>query len=229
MRAGRVPAAVASPRLDPSVACPFEDRCPCHKGPWCRRKLEDVTGGPCDYRMMTLEGCRDGHCDRPCRMLLHVEELASHFLRAAGISKPPVPLDLVETFDPERPVEIRYLPLNAHYGAVWLVDGEWVLHLNSNQPPAVNRYVAFHEGYHILCQAPSLFAGESADGCRSFNEVIADYFAASILMPRRWVQEMWPRVHDTARLARLFQAPEPAVHSWVRRWCPPDPLADPSG
>ncbi len=167
---------------------------------------------------MTLEGCQDGHCLHPCALLEEVESLASGFLRAAGVAGPPVPLDVVRVFDPTRPVDIRFLPLHVHYGAVWLVDGEWVLHLNSNQPLPVSRFVAFHEGYHIVCRTPSLFAGPTGDGCRPFNEVIADYFAASILMPRQWVLEHWSRSRSTSEMAELFQAPEDAVATWVRRW-----------
>lgn len=201
-----------------AVGCPFEDRCPCRKGAWCRQRCQSTARDIPDYRMLTLEGCQDGHCAHPCHVLLEVEELATHFLEAAQISEPPVPMELVKSLDQHRPIEIRYLPLKAHYGAVWLADDEWVLHLNSNQPFFVNRFVAFHEGYHILCDLSSMRAGDTADSCRPFNEIIADYFAASILMPRRWIVEAWSRVPSVRRLATLFQVPAPAVASWVRRW-----------
>lgn len=171
--------------------------------------------------MLSLEGCRDGRCERPCEMLLNVEDLANGFLQSAGVTSPPVPLELVHTFDPDRPVEIRYLPLNSHYGAVWFVNDAWVLHLNVNQPAFMNRYVAFHEGYHILCRLSAMHEGEAGDNCRPFNEAIADYFAASLLMPRAWVLEYWPRVRSIRDMAEIFQAPEPAVRSWVRRWVEP--------
>lgn len=168
--------------------------------------------------MLTLEGCRDGHCDHPCHVLGEVEDLATHFLEAARITEPPVPMELVRSFDQHRPIEIRYLPLKAHYGAVWLVDDEWVLHLNSNQPHFVSRFVTFHEGYHILCVLPAMRAGETGDSCRPFNEIISDYFAASILMPRKWVQEYWPKERSTSRMAEIFQVPESVMATWVRRW-----------
>ena len=171
--------------------------------------------------MLSLEGCRDGHCERPCEMLLQVERLANSFLRAAQVTGPPVPLDLLQTFDPSRPVEIRYLPLSFHYGAVWLVSDAWVLHLNANQTLSMNRYVAFHEGYHVLCRLSAMHEGEASDNCRPFNEAIADYFAASILMPKEWILEYWRRVRSIPRLAEIFQAPESAVRSWVRRWVEP--------
>lgn len=171
-----------------------------------------------NYRMLTLEGCRDGHCDKPCELLQHVEGQANDFLTVAGINEPPVPLELIQTFDPLRRVEIRCLPLRAHHGAVWLLDDEWVLHLNANQPLPMKRYVAFHEGYHIVCHVSAMYETETADGCRPFTEATADYFAASVLMPRKWVKSYWPRVHSVAKMAELFQAPESAVRSWVRRW-----------
>ncbi|MHB1135073.1 MAG: ImmA/IrrE family metallo-endopeptidase [Chloroflexota bacterium] len=168
--------------------------------------------------MLTLEGCQDGHCEHPCVLLQHVESQANAFLAAAGISKPPVPLELIHTFDPLRPVEIRLLPLRAHHGAVWLLDDEWVLHLNANQPLPMKRYVAFHEGYHIVCHVSAMYEPETSDGCRPFTEATADYFAASLLMPREWILAYWPQVRSMAKMAEIFQAPEAAVRSWVRRW-----------
>lgn len=169
--------------------------------------------------MMTLEGCEDGHCEHPCVMLQEVEAQATGILRDAGVAAPPVPLDLLQSFDPGNPVEIRYIPLHAHYGAAWLVEDGWVLQLNSNQPPTVNRFVAFHEGYHILHRQPgSLRAAEGCDGCRSFAEDLADYFAASILMPRAWVAMYWERIHNVQAMAGLFQVPAGAMRSWLRRW-----------
>lgn len=221
MRPGRdqSAAAVAHQRLAATTEeCPFEKNCPCRRGPWCRRKGDFALQSPRDYRMMSLEGCREGRCDHPCELLLQVENLANYLLEAAGITEPPVPLDLITTFDPVRPVEIRFLPLNAHYGAVWLLGDEWVLHLNANQPLPMNRYVAFHEGYHIVCRVSGLYAGETGDSCRPFHEVTADYFAASILMPRGWVREYWPKARSVSRMAEVFEAPEAAVRSWVRRW-----------
>ncbi|MDA8219234.1 MAG: ImmA/IrrE family metallo-endopeptidase [Dehalococcoidales bacterium] len=168
--------------------------------------------------MLTLEGCRDGHCERPCELLRRVEGQASYFLDKAGISHPPVPLDLIHSFDPIRPVEVRFLPLRAHHGAVWLLGEEWVLHLNDSQPLPMKRYVAFHEGYHIVCHVSALYERESGDGCRPFTEATADFFAASLLMPRQWVLAYWPEVHSVAKMAEIFQAPEPAMRSWIRRW-----------
>ncbi len=202
-------------------SCPGEETCPCPKGKWCRQKRERAVKGHHDYRMMTLEGCEDGHCDQPCTMLTNVEQLAGDILARASVTAPPVPLDLLKSFDPTRRLEIRLLPLHAHYGATWLVDDEWVMHLNSNQSPAVNRFVAFHEGYHILHRTPAFRAADVADGCRTFCEEIADYFAASMLMPTNWVLDLWPRIQDADAMARLFDVPEPAMRSWIHRWLRP--------
>ena len=204
-----------------AAACPFEAKCPCRRGPWCRQRLDISAQNHTDYRMLSLEGCRDGRCEHPCAMLQHVEDLANELLDNAGIKFPPVPLDLIQAFDPDRPVEIRYLSLSSHFGAVWLVNDAWVLHLNTNQPPAMNRYVAFHEGYHILCRLSAMHEGDTIDNCRPFNEAIADYFAASILMPKAWVLDYWPRVRSISEMAEIFQAPESAVLSWIRRWVGP--------
>ena len=42
----------------------------------------------------------------------------------------------------------------------------------------------------------------------SFNELLADYFAACILMPRDWVKEKWAEVNDLDRVVKIFQVPK---------------------
>jgi len=45
----------------------------------------------------------------------------------------------------------------------------------------------------------------------SFNELLADYFAACILMPREWVKRKWAEVENLDRMAEIFDVPKPAM------------------
>ena len=44
-------------------------------------------------------------------------------------------------------------------------------------------------------------------GGGSFNELVADSFAARILMPEEWVKEKWVEVNDLNQMAKIFRVP----------------------
>ncbi|GAI11305.1 unnamed protein product [marine sediment metagenome] len=48
----------------------------------------------------------------------------------------------------------------------------------------------------------------------AFNELLADYFAGSILMPRKWVEEKWSEVKNLRRMAEIFDVEKPLM--WIR-------------
>jgi len=49
------------------------------------------------------------------------------------------------------------------------------------------------------------------------SERLADYFAASILMPKDVVRGIWPEVRDVGRMAGIFKVPEQAMKDWLTR------------
>ena len=51
----------------------------------------------------------------------------------------------------------------------------------------------------------------------SFNELLADYFATCILMPKEWVTEKWVEVEDLDRMAEIFDAPKSAMCVRLKR------------
>lgn len=48
----------------------------------------------------------------------------------------------------------------------------------------------------------------------SFNELLADYFAGCILMPREWVKEKWAEVKNLRSMAEIFDVEEPLM--WIK-------------
>ncbi|MFH1486217.1 MAG: ImmA/IrrE family metallo-endopeptidase, partial [Chloroflexota bacterium] len=81
----------------------------------------------------------------------------------------------------------------------------------------VRHFTAFHEGFHIICGSSGLAFKGANDRCQPVSERLADYFAASILMPKVFVQQIWPEVKDLSEMARIFSVPEPAVRDWLVR------------
>lgn len=197
--------------------CPHETECACRTSSWCpeagRRKFD----GEGDYPMTHLTGCSFAYDHCCCRVLDEIEELADKYLKQACISEPPVPMDIITLFDPKRPIEIRRLPLRRFLGCTWLVDKEWVIHLNSNSLPEESNFTAFHEGFHVICGNSGLAFKRAGERYKKVSERLADYFSASILMPRNLVYSFWPKVEDPILMASIFGVPQSVMKEWLIR------------
>lgn len=195
--------------------CPHEDRCLCRKGSWCpEAKLRRDEQ---DYLMVHLAGCSFAYDRCCCQVLREIENLAGEYLRQAGVHKPPVPLDVINLFDSQRSIEIRYLPLKRYLGCTWFLDKEWVVHINETVHPEARHFTAFHEGFHIICGSVGLAFRKADDARAVVRERLADYFAASILMPRELVRQRWPKVRDADAMADIFSVPHKEMRDWLKR------------
>jgi len=197
--------------------CPHETECACRTSDSCPEAKNKQPAVEHDYPMTYLTGCSFAYDHCCCRVLDEIEELADKYLKQAGIGDPPVPTDVISLFDPHRPIEIRPLPLRRFLGCTWQVDKEWVIHLNSNSSPEVTHFTAFHEGFHIICGNSGLAFKKAGDRYKKVSERLADYFAASILMPRNYVYGLWPDVKNVTRMASIFDVPQPVMRDWLVR------------
>jgi Zn-dependent peptidase ImmA (M78 family) len=141
-----------------------------------------------------------------------VEMLAQKYLKKGKVHYPPVPTELVSLADEHYPIEVRLVPLVASHGAIWYLEDSWVIQLNKGDSPATRRFTLFHEAFHILAHR------RAAAGARKpvlatphFNELLAEQFAACILMPSKLVREAWAKVNDVSKLAEIFAVPKPAA------------------
>jgi hypothetical protein len=173
--------------------------------------------GERNYPMTHLAGCSFSYARCCCHVLDEIEELANEYISQAGVSEPPVPTDIISLFDKQRPIEIRHLPLRRFHGCTWLVDEEWVVHLNSNTEPKEANFTVFHEGFHIICRNFGLAFRRVEERNKKVSERLADYFAASILMPRNFVYELWPVINDPTKMANIFSVPQRVMEDWLTR------------
>jgi hypothetical protein len=152
-------------------------------------------------------------CPRTGRIFWLVRKLASRFQEEAGIERLPVPNDLITHTDDNLPIEVRRVPLKAYRGAVWQLSNCWVVQLNSNNSPARQRFTLYHEIFHILAhsKATPVFKKAGYGRAGSFNEILADHFAAACLLPSKWVKKLWPEVKDVSQMAAIFEVPKPIV------------------
>ena len=151
----------------------------------------------------------------PGRIFQLIEVLANKYIKQAKLNQPPVITELISQFDISPGIEIRSVPLKAYHGAVWQLEDGWVIHINNEDKPARQRVTLFHEAFHILAhsRATPVFRKRGIkEG--AFNEMLADYFAGCVLMPKGWVKEKWAEVNDLKQMAENFQVTELSV--WIR-------------
>lgn len=197
--------------------CPYSDDCQCRQSAWCHYLQKQTASKTQRYRMLEAGGCH--YCDKPCfcKVLNAVEELAVEYLRKGGIHRPPVPSDLIALFDPNRTIELRYVPLKAYHGGSWRLGNEWVIQINSRETHRMKRYTLFHEAFHIASRTVCPAFRREDRSYSPFNELLADYFASCILMPKEWVRERWLKVRNVRKMARLFDVPTSVMRPRLRR------------
>src|SRR4051794_26579441 len=136
---------------------------------------------------------------------------ATALLELAGLSEPPTPASLIS----ELPrVLVRTdvdLPVS---GCTSWTAGRWLIVLNGAEPLVRQRFSLAHEFKHAIdhryrdvlyVDRPKLTAYAQA-------EQAADYFAACLLMPRRWVKQAWADGHQrVSDLSELFEVSAPAM------------------
>ena len=202
------------------------ERCPSYnccgwrqRGGWCQhddtRRLRRLLG--CErFRPSSYDFIVCGVCGKIFEL---VEKLAHKYLEKGRVHCPPVPIELVYLVDEQSPVKIHMLPLKTCHGAMWRLKDGWVIQLKKDDPHATKRFVLFHEAFHILAHcndAPVLAKRDVKLGsfyhkAGSFNELMADVFAAFVLMPGEWVREKWTETHDLEQMAQIFDVPKPQM------------------
>jgi hypothetical protein len=165
--------------------------------------------------------CRTGtHSDcynAPDRNNRKLELLALSCLRKGDIKIPPVPADLLGTFDSSCEINVRALPLKNCHGALWRTSRSWEVYINARESPEEQRLTLFHEGFHILAYlnaSPTL--KKPGDHDCLYNELLAESFAHKLLMPRKWLERDWHESQDIAALSRKFQVTEKALFARLK-------------
>ena len=200
--------------------CPNYSHCKVRlQGDWCadknKRILEQLYGDD-HYRpekYCTLENATHSAASGMSR---RIEMLAWKYLRKGEACYPPVPMELALLSDEHNVVEVRMVPLKTHSGALWRLNDEWIIYLSSNDPPSRQRFTLFHEVFHILAHKaiPTPIFSKRGVEQGSFNELMADYFASCVLMPKKQVCEKWAVVKDLDKMAEIFAVPKAAM--WFR-------------
>ena len=207
------------------IHCPVYESCQLRlKGIWClsdhqeyyeaRNELLDDD----DLADPSGIGFKFSSCPESGRIFKLVTRLAIKYQVEAGINRLPVPSNLITRDYDNIPIEVREVPLRVYHGALWKLSDGWVVQLNSYDTPARQRFTLYHEIFHILahCRSTPVFKKAAFGRKGSFNELLADHFAAVILLPEKRVKEKWTEIKDVDQMAAIFDVPKPVMYLGLR-------------
>ena len=190
--------------------CPLYGCCQVRQqGGWCPSDCMEQVGRLVDARYSKLRDYDSIEGVTSCRIFELVEMLAQKYIKRVKVYYPPVPIELVSLADEQHPIEVRLVPLTAYHGAIWHLKDGWIIQLNENDAPATRRFTLFHEIFHILAHrkaTPVFRKGELKAG--HFNELLAEQFAISILMPAEMVRRKWAESNSLSKMAEIFDVPK---------------------
>lgn len=144
----------------------------------------------------------------PSRRMSHLESLrlaaaqASQLRDALGVCTDRFPVELIGQL-PRVTVElVADLPAS---GASFWGHGSWHIHVHADEPEAHRRFTVPHELKHILDHPMQRYIyDERAFVVYGERELIADYFAACLLIPEKRLKRAYARTHDHDELAARF-------------------------
>lgn len=90
----------------------------------------------------------------------------------------------------------------------------WVITLNEHEPWVRQRFTLMHEFKHIIDhgQTERLYAGDRRHTASEQAELVADYFAGCVLLPKRLLKRAWgDGIQRPIALARHFRVSALAV------------------
>ncbi len=154
-----------------------------------------------------------------CRLFQLIERLAKKYIRLGNVTSPPLPDKILTLFDNKHTIEIREVKTKSLYSALWFENDKWIIQLRNSDSEVIKRYSLFHEGFHIIahCHAAPIFKKIGLDN-GSFNELLAGYFAGSILIPADWLIGKWNTTQNLDELAALFQVSKISIYIRLRQF-----------
>jgi Zn-dependent peptidase ImmA (M78 family) len=139
------------------------------------------------------------------------ERQATRWLGIYEVTQPPVDVGLIC----ELPrVRVRVQPNLTDSGLTHWNGGVWVIGVNRDDSRTRRRFTLAHEFKHILDHPhiDLIYSDERGQPDARQAELMCDYFAACLLMPRPWVKRLWAQgVQDVAVLAATFNVSPAAM------------------
>jgi hypothetical protein len=132
-------------------------------------------------------------------------------LELAGLTEPPTPASLITELPRVLVRSDVDLPVS---GCTAWHNGRWVIILNAAEPLVRQRFSLAHEFKHAIDHRfrHELYVDRPGLTAETQAERAADYFAACLLMPRRWLYRAWTDGHQhISELSRMFSVSPQAM------------------
>ena len=153
---------------------------------------------------------------RPLSQLeaLRIAELqADRLLNLAELKAPAVPDSLIEDLPK---IEVRRLRPWPVSGCTDWAKSTWVIVLNAGEPYVRQRFSLAHEFKHIVDHrvVSVIYPDLPWLSSQRRAEVVCDYFAGCLLVPKKWLRAAWTSGMQTEPdLARLFNVSREAIRT----------------
>jgi hypothetical protein len=200
------------------VVCPLYRVCKFRiSGRWCPNEYMDQLIRAIDIEFFDPKGFEFVRNDKLCSVFALLKKLAEKYLESGGSFTPQSFLQIISLFKQRNKFEVRLAHLKACHGALWRLKDGWIVYLRSDDNPAMKNYILCHEVFHMLAhsQTSPIFNKIYRKG--NFNEMLADFFSVSLLLPERYVKDALNTFHDIDAISTKFSVPPPFVYIRLKR------------
>jgi Zn-dependent peptidase ImmA (M78 family) len=201
--------------------CPVYRYCPLRgsNDVWCGEdhgyKFNQLVDSDSQFNPNDFECLRLSENGSSWGLFKFVEKIANAQLKKTRADSVPISTEVALRIDKEGYVEVQLLPIRSCHGALWRRANKWVIQVKADDTPQMRRFTLFHEAFHILahCNTRPVFSkvGKTQG---SFNEMLANYFAICMMMPRKLVEQKWQESRSLEKMAEIFDVPKSAM--WFR-------------
>jgi hypothetical protein len=143
------------------------------------------------------------HALTRAEMMSVCERQAERLLHLRTVTGPPVPDDTIRALPR---IHVHEMAMGVSGMTQW-EHGRWLMLIRSRDTHTRRRFTLAHEFKHILDHPYISVLYPDARGAPSGHraEEACNYFAASLLMPRKWVRDAWHHgPQDIGHLAKTF-------------------------
>lgn len=141
------------------------------------------------------------------------ERMASELLALYDVSAAPVSSAIILDLPRITATVDRELPTLTSGLSVWDSRlASWVIRVNGVEPATRQRFTLFHEFFHIVVHHHVHDHGLFDELTNAHVELVADYFAGSVLVPKRLLKRAWGSgIQQVSALAQLFDVSPQAI------------------
>ena len=133
-------------------------------------------------------------------------------LKLVDLESPPVPVEKLVQDIPK--VNVRYVKPFPLSGCTEWIGSAWSITVSAGEPKTRQRFTLTHEFKHVLDNRfidllyPDFYGMNSPERA----ERVCDYFAGCLLVPKRWLREVWTSgVQSPVAIARIFDVSTAAI------------------